>query len=243
MVEDSKKVHESLEAPQKNEDSITDMIGGIGRWQTIRITICWLLALPGMCHTFAVAFETIVPEFYCANAAGEPCAVGCNEYHFNTSFWRNTVPMEFKLVCDRFYLICKKVQNCILWDWQNTCCILVVSKAIFFCGCGIGSLIAGILSDSIGRKSALSIFSQILCGCGILASVTSNFAIFCILWFFVGKHLLFKTFWYFFYNCNIAGFGAFAVFNVGFIWTIEIVGSRWKSTAGLLYSSAISSSL
>ena len=113
MAEDSKEVPKSLETLKKNEDPIATMIGGFGRWQAIRITICWLLALPGMCHTFAVAFETILPEFYCANVAEEPCAVDCNEYHFNTSFWSNTVPMEFKLVCDRFYLIRKKVENCI----------------------------------------------------------------------------------------------------------------------------------
>ena len=111
MAEDPKELSTRVETPQKIEDPIATMIGGFGRWQAFRIAICWILALPGMCHMFAVAFMTIVPEFHCAGVAGEPCTVACKEYHFNMSFWSNTVPMEFQLVCDRFYLICKKIIN------------------------------------------------------------------------------------------------------------------------------------
>ena len=55
-----------------------------------------------------------------------------------------------------------------------------------------GNIICGILSDRIGRKSAISIFTQIVCGCGILASVTPTLEVFCLLWFFVGKEFICK---------------------------------------------------
>ena len=106
-----------------------------------------------------------------------------------------------------------------------------------------GNIICGILSDRFGRKSAISIFTQIVCGCGILASVTSTFEVFCLLWFFVGKE----------FKCTIlllpvrvsyhAGLGSTAVFNAGLIWTIEIVGGKWKSIGGILLSSVTSNSV
>ena len=103
---------ENLATPQMEEDPIVAMIGKMGRWQAIRIAICWLISMPGMCHHWAVAFETIVPPFQCADDTvpgnmSNHCAAECDEYNFDTSFWGNTIPMEFGLICDRFNLLSK----------------------------------------------------------------------------------------------------------------------------------------
>ena len=115
---------ENLKTAQKGgEDPVAATIGEMGRWQAARIAILWLVSMPGKCHMWAVAFETIVPPFHCAAAAAgaalqdntsNVCAAECDEYHFDKSFWENTIPMQFGLICDKFNLTRKQCKA-----WQS----------------------------------------------------------------------------------------------------------------------------
>ena len=104
---------ENLKTAQKGgEDPIVATIGEMGRWQAARIAILWLVSMPGKCHMWNVAFESIVPPFHCTGEilpenATNACADECSEYRFDTSFWKNTIPMEFELICGRSNLISK----------------------------------------------------------------------------------------------------------------------------------------
>ena len=64
----------------------------------------------------------------------------------------------------------------------------VTAKIVIFSGYAVGTLLAGFLSDYMGRKAAISFFSQLLFGSGIIATVMPNVTGFIAVWFFVGKY-------------------------------------------------------
>ena len=65
----------------------------------------------------------------------------------------------------------------------------VTAKIVIFSGYAVGTILAGFLSDYMGRKAAIAFFSQLLFGTGIIATVMPNVMGFIVVWFFVGKHL------------------------------------------------------
>ena len=67
-----------------------------------------------------------------------------------------------------------------------SCVHTVVAKIVVVSGYAVGTIIAGFLSDLMGRKAAMSFFSQLLFGTGIIATVMPNIAGFTVIWFFVG---------------------------------------------------------
>ena len=61
-----------------------------------------------------------------------------------------------------------------------------MAKIVVFSGYAVGTVVAGFLSDFIGRKAAMSFFAQLLFGTGIIATVMPNIAGLIVIWFFVG---------------------------------------------------------
>ena len=66
-------------------------------------------------------------------------------------------------------------------------CISVAAKMPIFAGFAVGTFGAGYLSDQFGRKSAIVLMTQMLFGCGILATTMPNLAGFGVFWFFTGS--------------------------------------------------------
>ena len=123
-------------ARKGGEDPVVAMIGEMGRWQAVRIAILWLVSMPGKCHMWAVAFETIVPPFHCAalqDNTSNVCAAECDEYHFDKSFWENTIPMQFGLICDKFNLTSKQCKV-----WQRATAMLSMSHTYLLLCFSIG---------------------------------------------------------------------------------------------------------
>jgi len=65
--------------------------------------------------------------------------IPCSSWHFDNSWYLNTIRQKFNLVCDDAIL-------------NN------VASSTFFAGTGVGVFIAGLLSDKIGRKKTILIF-------------------------------------------------------------------------------------
>lgn len=65
--------------------------------------------------------------------------------------------MEYHLLCDRAYLVCKcgRQQFCTLPSCRH----------------GLGVIVAGVLSDRLGRRAALSFLSQLIFGVGIRTTI------------------------------------------------------------------------
>ena len=71
----------------------------------------------------------------------------------------------------------------------------VIAKIVVFSGYAVGTVVAGFLSDLVGRKAAMSFFAQLLFGTGIIATVMPNIAGLMVIWFFVGMCALDKVTW------------------------------------------------
>ena len=61
---------------------------------------------------------------------------------------------------------------------------------VLFSGYAVGTILAGFVSDYMGRKAAIAFFSQLLFGTGIIATVMPNATGFIVVWFFVGKCMI-----------------------------------------------------
>ena len=91
---------------------------------------------------------------------------------------------EWDLVCDSSYLP-------------------VLAKIIFYSGFGVGTFLAGVVSDVWGRKISMLLFSLLTLISGMATSFMPSFSSFTILWWLVGV-------------------SAIASFTVAFVWTIEL---------------------
>ena len=74
---------------------------------------------------------------------------GCEEYkhnikaNYDDAFWESTIVTDFDLVCSYDY-------------------IPVMTKMFFFSGFAVGTIVSGIVSDILGRKKSILIFSIFL---------------------------------------------------------------------------------
>ncbi|XP_039273257.2 organic cation transporter protein-like [Styela clava] len=94
-------------------------------------------------------------------------SVKCTEWEFDRSIMQSTIVTEFNLVCaDR---------------WAG-----YFAQSALMLGVGIGSLVAGFVSDRIGRRIAFLLVCAGAAIFGVSLSFTQNYATFCTMRFFVG---------------------------------------------------------
>ena len=86
---------------------MSQIIGEIGRWQYINITIVFLIGIPGLGHIYSSAFVAAKADFWCSDDYdGDPadylkanislnkaaCQKACpGGYAFDRSFWHSTL--------------------------------------------------------------------------------------------------------------------------------------------------------
>jgi len=93
--------------------------------------------------------------------------VECTDWEFDRSFWKNTIIMEFKLVCER--------EKYIKFTQQVT-----------FFGLMCGVLCAGLISDRFGRRRSMLLLLFMSVISGTLSSFSPNYTAFLVSVFFTG---------------------------------------------------------
>ena len=107
----------------KPKEPIAEVMGDFGKWQMQKITIVFLIGIPGIAHIFSAAFVAAKTDFWCKDnlldnrsnytidtlPVGTPtnknsCDIGCQEFGFDQSFWSSTIIMQYNLVCQWSYL-------------------------------------------------------------------------------------------------------------------------------------------
>jgi len=190
------------------DDQIVSVIGNTGRWQLEKLLLVFLVSIPGVAHIFVSAFVAPKTDFWCEEelvptltVADLPehlknnCSLSCSKYSFDKSFWEETVLSEWYLICGSSWLP-------------------VLSKIIFYSGFGVGTFIAGIVSDVWGRKISILLFSLLTFISGMVTSFMPTFISFTIMWWLVGV-------------------SAIASFTVAFVWTIELATGKWTVIFGV----------
>lgn len=203
----------SLQPPvyKRPKDKMSEIIGEFGRWQLQKIAIVFIIGVPGLCHIYGSVFVAATSDFRCSDdiidipidevvynksLSIDTCSKSCEgDYIFDKSFWTSTLRIQWGLVCEKNFLA-------------------TIGKMTLFAGFGAGTFGAGLISDNYGRKPAIVLMSQMLFGCGILASIMPNYISFVIVWF-------------------LTGVAAIGVYTVGFVWAMESVSGRWKTFVGM----------
>jgi len=193
------KEREGTEVSSKqSQDQIISVIGETGKWQLQRIAIVFLVSIPGLAHIFVSPFSMPKTTFWCSelgNQTQNNCSIPCTDYQFDMSFWQETLISEYDLVCERSYLP-------------------TLAKMLFFGGFGVGTFVAGIVSDTYGRKRAIILFSLLLLVAGLSCSFVPNYPAFIVVWILVG-------------------IAAVANFTVAFVWVMELASGKWKILLGM----------
>eukprot|EP00096_Caligus_rogercresseyi_P005818 TRINITY_DN21847_c0_g1_i1.p1 TRINITY_DN21847_c0_g1~~TRINITY_DN21847_c0_g1_i1.p1 ORF type:complete len:490 (-),score=44.93 TRINITY_DN21847_c0_g1_i1:140-1609(-) len=157
----------------KTDDPIGILIGNIGKWQVTRIFANLLISLPGIAQIFVGAvFAMQTPPFRCLSNASRNeeftsnCTSPCEEeeVEFDTSFWRETIPMKWNMICGYGYLV-------------------LLTKMTLFVGFGIGTFAAGLIADRFGRKTSIMIMSQLFFASGLILTVVSSYLLFLFMFF------------------------------------------------------------
>lgn len=187
-----------LKSQKISKDQIVNVIGDIGWWQFEKSLIVFLVSIPGLAHIFLTPFLMPKYNFWCKDADMNETLNNCNfdcTHEFEDSFWIETVSSHWDLVCE----------NDRLPD---------VARMVFFSGFGLGTFVAGLVSDKWGRKRAMLFFSVLTLVSGISTSFMPVFPAFVLSWW-------------------LLGIAAIANFTVAFVWTIELGSGKWKVILGM----------
>nr|CAB3266146.1 organic cation transporter protein-like [Phallusia mammillata] len=177
-------------------DLVLQAIGGRAwSYQCFLTMIMFWNAIPFGMHTLAPVFYSAPVQFRCNDSAtlnfsttvrdsckrrcetsdyGDLCiqnTTTCQEFEFESSYFTNTIIMEYSLVCD------KQV-------------FLAITTSMYMAGMWIGSILFGYISDRFGRKCALMLASI---GC-LVSSLCLYFAN--NVWLFMSIRLLVGAFCY-----------------------------------------------
>jgi len=193
---------------ESESDQIVTVIGNTGRWQLEKLLLVYLVSIPGVAHIFVSSFIFPKTDFWCeeelatnSTIADVPvnlknnCSLVCSKFSFDKSFWDETVLSEWELVCGSSYLP-------------------VLAKIIFYSGFGVGTFLAGLVSDVWGRKISILLFSLLTLISGMVTSFMPSFSSFTIMWWLVGV-------------------SAIASFTVAFVWSVELATGKWKVVYGV----------
>ncbi|KAF0311998.1 Organic cation transporter protein [Amphibalanus amphitrite] len=213
-------------------EEILSRAGDAGLWQAL--VVLWSIVgsvLSGV-HGFSSAFVGGEPEHRCAlpgelanetaseeqlrlwlpynNATGQPAS--CERW--DAAGGSRTVGCDVGWVYSR-----ERFHSTIVSEWDLVCgrrWMMSTVQASYMFGIFCGSMISGVLSDQFGRRRVVC-YSSVLF---IISSLATAGA---------GSYASFVTLRF------ITAFSGVSIYNSMFILTMEVMGPRWRSVAGLVY--------
>ena len=108
-----------------------------------------------LCRSYSVYADVNFSDVYPPSTISHDL-IPCSSWHFDNSWYLNTIRQKFNLVCDDAIL-------------NN------VASSTFFAGTGVGVFIAGLLSDKIGRKKTILIFIALFFASGVTAAFATTY--------------------------------------------------------------------
>lgn len=160
---------EGLESAVDNKkiDPIQKSIGHFGKWQLLMCLLLFSIKIPGMWHQINIIFFAPPISFECIDTAIDKCDKNCTEIIYDRSIFKQTIQMEWNLICDYAQL-------------AN------LTQTSFMFGIMIGSLLFGWLSDKFGRRSPLVFGTIIQLIFGVATAFVPWFWLFCAMRFVTG---------------------------------------------------------
>lgn len=95
--------------PEPVQSKFEDVLCKLNAWQIKRIVVVCLIFIPGAALVSAVPYATFQQDFWCealgkSNETLNICVEGCVKYEFDQSEFRNSIRMDYDLICERQYL-------------------------------------------------------------------------------------------------------------------------------------------
>lgn len=106
-------------------------VGGVGRWQAVICLAIALLKVPIAFHQLGIIFLAPPAPFRCVapqEEANGVCVANCTKYEYDTSVFKNTIVMEWDLICKK--------------EWMKN-----MTQTIFMFGVLLGNMIFGFFAD------------------------------------------------------------------------------------------------
>ncbi|XP_077295924.1 organic cation transporter protein isoform X2 [Arctopsyche grandis] len=234
---DGEKRPSSSEGKQPEErDPIAECIGNYGLWQLKTTFLLSLCSFPCTFHIFAPTFLAAPQEFWCArpnslnmvsidkwrNFSQSEDACQILDLNWSTvdkdTIENGYAPSDAKLIpCTHWEYDKSIFTTTIISEWNLVCdraSLNTLAETLFLAGIGAGGVVSGMISDRFGRKKTMvaALFLQTLLGLSITLCP-----------------------WYELYLVQrvILGFFSVAVVFSAFVLVVELVGGKWRTTAGV----------
>ncbi|XP_002154920.2 solute carrier family 22 member 15 [Hydra vulgaris] len=194
-----------------NIDETLPFIGELGLYQIIVIAIFCLITIPGTFQSLIIYFVAANPAWKCVENSTICKLVGTFESGDKNYTMRCNMPRsEWKFVEEYEYSIV--TQFGLFCENES---LIFVSHSLLFAGSAVGSLICGWLADKYGRR-------QLLIPCNIVVISVAFVSAFS------------PTYWLFACSRFVVGFFGGTTLAIMFILSSELVGSRYRPTAGIV---------
>ncbi|XP_047025116.1 organic cation transporter protein-like isoform X1 [Helicoverpa zea] len=216
-------------------DVVSTIIGKYGRWQLLMTFLLSLFSLPCTFHIYLPTFTMKDTTFWCrrpANLSSLPLSAwinysqphgGCTVRTLTSdvtveSILNHTAPLlDSFQKCTEFGYDRSEVGSTIISEWNLVCDrahLTSLAEVMFLVGVGIGGVVGGWISDRFGRKRILMSMMVAQSSLAILALLVRSFV----------QYVVVRL---------IMGFVSVSVVYAAFVLSVELVGGKWVTIAGV----------
>lgn len=226
-------------SPAEDEapDVVSTVIGNYGRWQMLMTFLLSLFSLPCTFHIYLPTFTSTSTTFWCERPEnlsslpladwinysqplnGDACVVRQLSADVTVeSILNNTAPViDSFLKCTEWGFDRSQVGNTIISEWNLVCdrgYLTSLTESMFLIGVGVGGVVGGWISDKFGRKKILMSMMVAQSVLAILSLLVRSFI----------QYLIVRL---------IMGFVSVSVVYAAFVLSVELVGGKWVTIAGV----------
>lgn len=217
-------------------DVVSTIIGKYGRWQLLMTFLLSLFSLPCTFHIYLPTFTAKATKFWCSRPDNlsnlsitewinysqpiNACSVRKLPPGITAeAILNHTAPILANLFekCTEWEYDRSEVGNTIITEWNLVCdnaSLTSLAEVVFLIGIGVGGVIGGWISDRFGRK-------RILMGMITAQSVLAILS------------LLVRSYVQYVVVRLIMGFVSVSVVYAAFVLSVELVGGKWVTIAGV----------
>ncbi|XP_030027828.2 organic cation transporter protein isoform X1 [Manduca sexta] len=216
-------------------DVVSTIIGKYGRWQLLMTFLLSLFSLPCTFHIYLPTFTAKETKFWCKrpdNFSSLPLTdwINYSQPEGACSVRMLSAAITIESIMNHTASLVTPLQKCLEWEYDrsevgntiisewNLVCdkagLTSLAEVVFLVGVGVGGVIGGWISDKFGRK-------RILMGMIVAQSALAILS------------LLVRSYVQYVVVRLIMGFVSVSVVYAAFVLSVELVGGKWVTIAGV----------
>ncbi|XP_063362482.1 organic cation transporter protein-like isoform X1 [Cydia amplana] len=226
----------SKEKCVEETDVVSQAIGNYGRWQLLMTFLLSLFSFPCTFHIYLPTFTARETKYWCRmpdNFTGLPIENWINYSQPNNNYCQvrdipagvtvqsilnGTAPLlDTFQTCQEWDFDRSEVGDTIISEWNLVCDragLTSLAEVVFLVGVGIGGVVGGWISDRFGRKRILMGMIVAQCTLAILSLLVRSYL----------QYVIVRL---------IMGLVSVSVVYAAFVLSVELVGGKWVTIAGV----------